>query len=218
MSPAQRSSAAQKESSFQSLGLQTLSWSSAGDLTYQQWMAVGRRLGVVGRGSAWWIGDWIRFGANRYGGRYKVATQLTGYDEQTLTNMAWVASRFEISRRRENLTWSHHAELAALEPDEREEWLDRAERNRLTIRQLRRALDEDVLPGEAGAGGAVTGGGVDASPRSEAAPEAADEADAEGTVCPHCGNALDPNLFGESPGPRARARRRRQLPRSRDRG
>ena len=39
----------------------------------------------------------------------------------------WVAHKFEISRRRENLSFSHHAEVTALEPAEQDDWLDRAE-------------------------------------------------------------------------------------------
>jgi hypothetical protein len=52
-------------------------------------------------------------------------------------NMVYVASRFDFSRRRENLSWSHHETLAALEPDEQEGWLDRAEQHRWSVSDLR---------------------------------------------------------------------------------
>jgi hypothetical protein len=42
-------------------------------------------------------------------------------------NMAYVAGRFAPERRRAELSFSHHAEVAALAPDEQEEWLDRAQ-------------------------------------------------------------------------------------------
>ena len=57
------------------------------------------------------------------------ASRITGYDVQTLMNMVYVATRFESGRRRERLSWSHHAELAALEPPEQEEWLTRPRAN-----------------------------------------------------------------------------------------
>jgi hypothetical protein len=38
----------------------------------------------------------------------------TGLDYQTLRNYAAVARRFELSRRRDNLSFHHHAELCAL--------------------------------------------------------------------------------------------------------
>ena len=55
-------------------------------------------------------------------------------------NMVYVATRFEISRRRENLSWSHHAELAALDNEEQERWLNRASDHRLSVQDLRRGL------------------------------------------------------------------------------
>jgi len=45
----------------------------------------------------------------------------TGFEYSTLANDKSVASKFEFYRRRENLSWSHHAEVAGLEPDEQVE-------------------------------------------------------------------------------------------------
>jgi hypothetical protein len=91
--------------------LSPVAWVASGELAYDGWVRHGSRLGVAGRSSGWWIGDWVRYGAARYGQRYAVAARVTGYDDQTLMNMVYVATRFEISRRRENLSWSHRAEL-----------------------------------------------------------------------------------------------------------
>jgi hypothetical protein len=117
--------------------LTSVAWVAAGELSYDEWLRQGRRLGVVGRSAAWWIGDWVRYGAARYGRKYELATRVTGYEHQTLLNMVYVAARFEISRRREKLSWSHHADLAAFDVAEQERWLDRAAAQRLTVRQLR---------------------------------------------------------------------------------
>jgi N6-adenosine-specific RNA methylase IME4 len=51
-----------------------------------------------------------------------------------------VASRVETSRRREVLSWSHHKEVAALEPAEQDAWLDRAEAEGWTRMDLRSAI------------------------------------------------------------------------------
>jgi hypothetical protein len=59
---------------------------------------------------------------------------------QSLMNMAYVASRFEVSRRRPGLSFSHHAELAGLAPEDQELWLDRAEAGGLSVRKLRSEL------------------------------------------------------------------------------
>jgi hypothetical protein len=109
-------------------------------LEFDEWTHHGHRLGAAGRGAGWWIGDWLKYGEHKYGEHYASAATITGYGVQSLMNMAYVASRFEISRRRETLSWSHHSELAALPHAEQEAWLDRAAANGLSIKELRQEL------------------------------------------------------------------------------
>ena len=120
--------------------LTSVAWAAEGELSYDEWLRHGCRLGVAGRSAAWWIGDWVRYGAARYGRKYEVASRVTGFEHQTLMNMVYVATRFAVSLRRENLSWSHHAELAALDVHEQDRWLDRATAERLTVRSLRNEL------------------------------------------------------------------------------
>jgi len=94
----------------------------------------------VTRAAQWWLGDWINYGHARYGERYRRTATLTGYDPQSLMNMAYVASRVPTSRRRENLSWSHHAELAPLGAEEQEYWLERAILDRMSVHCLRSEL------------------------------------------------------------------------------
>lgn len=63
-----------------------------------------------------------------YGETYAQAIEATGYEEQSLRNAKFVAASVEFSRRRENLSWSHHAEVASFDADEQTRWLDEAER------------------------------------------------------------------------------------------
>lgn len=115
-------------------------WAPRAELELAEWVSQGKRLGASGRGVGWWIGDWLRYGNERFGERYVRASRITGYDTQTLMNMVYVASRFEISRRREMLSWSHHAELAALESEEQDRWLTISERESLSVRCLREEM------------------------------------------------------------------------------
>lgn len=115
-------------------------WCSQTDLGLREWAEQGRGLGVIGRGVGWWLGDWLRYGNQRFGERYARASRITGYDVQTLTNMVYVASRFEPDERREALSYSHHAQVAACPPEERGQWLDRAESERLSVRYLREEM------------------------------------------------------------------------------
>ena len=57
-------------------------------------------------------------------------------------NMAYVAGRFDVARRRPGLSFSHHAEVASLPPEEQEIWLDRAEVGGLSVRAVRHELRE----------------------------------------------------------------------------
>lgn len=151
------------------------SWSAPGELAVVDWIKQGRWLGAVGRASGWWIGDWIRYGSGRYGEKYEQAARLTGYYSQSLMNMAYVAGRYEVSRRREILSFSHHAELAALSPPDQDLWLDRVEAGALSVRALRSELRETRRR---------------AALRSQRASRKL--AAVSALRCPHCGHALSP--------------------------
>lgn len=114
-----------------------LGWEPPDELDRPGWMALGASLAEFGRVNNWWVGDWIRYGAARWGERYVEAARITGLDGKTLRNIAYVAGCFDLSRRRDKLTWSHHAEVAALDPAQQDAWLDRALALRLSPADLR---------------------------------------------------------------------------------
>jgi hypothetical protein len=114
-----------------------LAWSPGDDIDVGTWVRVGHRLGAMDRCSRWLVGDWIRYGTARWGEKYKEISQITGYDVKTLRNIAYVAGQVVASRRRDNLSWSHHAEVCALDPEEQEDWLDLAATQRLSVADLR---------------------------------------------------------------------------------
>jgi hypothetical protein len=112
-------------------------WTPAGELGFEEWVVAGRKLGTISRGSQWWLADWMLYGSARWGEKYVVAARVTGYDSHTLRNMAYVARSVDLSRRRDNLSWSHHAEVSALDPDEQDAWLDLASREGMSVSDLR---------------------------------------------------------------------------------
>jgi hypothetical protein len=154
--------------------LTNTAWHVDGTLNLREWLNYGRHLGALGRGVAWWIGDWLRYGSTVYGERYARAARITGYDAQSLMNMSYVASRFEPSRRRPGLSWSHHAELAALAPDEQEHWLDRAEQHRMSVHALRLEVRTSRR---------ITGKAAEAAPHPHK-PHV--DANQPQLICPHC--------------------------------
>jgi hypothetical protein len=172
------------------------SWSPRRELTLAEWIGHGKSLGSVARASGWWIGDWIRYGSAKYGEKYEAAARVTGYDIHSLMNMAYVARRFEISRRREKLSFSHHAELAALSADQQDVWLDRIEREALSVHALRVQLKRAAaqLPASQSLEGADLG--APAKQRSGGDSE---------VVCPECGHQF-------------RAKEKRDVPKAAVRG
>lgn len=112
-------------------------WSPGEDIDVGTWVRVGHRLGAMDRCSRWLVGDWIRYGTVRWGEKYKEISQITGYDVKTLRNIAYVAGQVDMSRRRDNLSWSHHAEVCALDPEQQDVWLDLAVSQRMSVADLR---------------------------------------------------------------------------------
>jgi hypothetical protein len=186
-----------------------IAWTPSHELEAQEWAAAGRRIGTIGRCIQWLLGDWIAYGNLKFGERYARASQITGYDRQTLMNMVYVASRFGASRRREGLSWSHHETLAALEQAEQDQWLDRAVAHRWSVSDLRMMLraSRKTLPVKIGESDAESDHERPGS--SEVAPVARQEgwreqrstrpASAGGAslplsppriTCPHCGEEI----------------------------
>ena len=82
------------------ISVSAVGWTPGGPLHVRRWVACGKRLVAVRSASSWWIGDWMRYGNAQYGEKYGAASLATGYDRQTLMNLAYVASRFPVERRR----------------------------------------------------------------------------------------------------------------------
>jgi len=94
-----------------------------------EWQLLGSSLAKAQSATGWWIGDWWSFGEHRYGDRKALVEgdDWQGPSFQTCMNTAAVATAFETSRRREVLSFSHHAEVAGLSAEEADDLLNWAE-------------------------------------------------------------------------------------------
>lgn len=119
------------------------------ELGYDAWERVGKQLNGFIDSSAWWLGDWLIFGKERYADSYKQAIRAAGLSYQTLRNYAWVARRFTPAERRAQLTFQHHAEVVSLPKDAREKLLDLAERQDWTTKQLRERVKGKAVTAKA---------------------------------------------------------------------
>lgn len=109
-------------------------------LSFREWQQAGSRIANLVNSSAWYLGDWLTYGETHYEGRYRQAVETVGLNYQTLRNFAWVARRFPLQRRRSQLTFYHHMEVARLPEAEQDHWLDRAVRELWSVRSLRHYL------------------------------------------------------------------------------
>jgi hypothetical protein len=126
--------------------VRTVGVALSADLDPERWRAIGTDLCCFGRAIPWWVGDWWAFGEHRYGARREI-TEDPGWQGpayRTCANSAAVCRAFEISRRREALSFSHHEAVAALPTAEQDRLLDRAEREGWSRRQLRCAIKSDA--------------------------------------------------------------------------
>lgn len=106
-------------------------------LTLAHALEIATSLGAMAQGHQWWIGDLLVAVDERFGEDGSQVEHALGIAPQTALNYRWVASRIQASRRRETLTWSHHAEVARLEPDDQDAALEHAIADSLGVRELR---------------------------------------------------------------------------------
>lgn len=122
------------------------------DMSYDRWESLGRFFGRIGRAHLWWVGDWLIFGDDVFGHaaaqgveattkeRYSEAERVTGFDHGTLLNVRSICARVARPRRRKELGFWIHSEVAALEADDQTMWLQAAIDNGWTRDKLRAAV------------------------------------------------------------------------------
>jgi N6-adenosine-specific RNA methylase IME4 len=136
--------------------MQLVKWSKArfesnsliidNSVTQTEWKQLGQGLGQIEGCVQFWIGDWARFGDKKgFTGKYtdpKVYDELeeiTGLDRKTIKNYKSVAEKTS-SYRCDDLSFTHHMEVAKLEPKKQEIFLKKASEENLSVRDLRQAI------------------------------------------------------------------------------
>lgn len=114
------------------------------NITIDEWKELGQQLKQVEGSVQFWIGDWARFGDKKgYYTNPKVYDELeeiTGLDRGTIKNYKSTAENVSSSLRHDDLGFSHHQEVAKLEPEQQKKFLDRASEEGLSVRDLRREI------------------------------------------------------------------------------
>lgn len=116
------------------------SWTAPPAMTYDEWAEVGVTLQTIQGAVNWWVGDWLNEGEKRYGETYAQAIEATGRNYDDLVRCKFVSAHVESLTRVNNLSWSHHREIASLEPDDQAGFLAWAEESGASVQELRHEM------------------------------------------------------------------------------
>ena len=103
--------------------------------TEQQWIVAGEVLLEIDQARQWWLGDW--FNACKSGDG-REACDLIGINYKTARNCGNVSRKIKLSRRRGNLSYTHHAEVAFIDEEAmQDDLLTWAAKERASTKALR---------------------------------------------------------------------------------
>lgn len=108
----------------------------------EDWRRDFRALRRTKNAVSWWLGDLYRAGERLLGEEASQEIDPDDLDLHTIQNAASVCGRFPISRRREAVSFGHHATVAALEPEIADRLLDVATERKLSVQALREVVRE----------------------------------------------------------------------------
>lgn len=112
-------------------------------MTIEEWKAQGRALVLEEAAIHWKLGDWILSAQAEWGDMYKLATEATGIPYGTLATYARLAKAYPSDKRHFRLTQSHYFEALRLPVEQREVFLERAERESIQARVFRMVVTDE---------------------------------------------------------------------------
>jgi hypothetical protein len=107
-------------------------------LSYDAWADMMKRVQRAHRSMLWILGDGFVYGEGRFGQLFSQA--IEEHSEETARNAMWVSSQVPPVRRLTALTWSHHQQVASLEPREQGRFLQEAVDHGWRVHELREAV------------------------------------------------------------------------------
>lgn len=120
------------------------------DITAENFNEIFKAVLSFNRSAGWILGDTLdladRTWGNKYtGSKYEQAAKETGMSVSTLRSIVCVCHAIPYEQRRPGLSFSHHREIrfATETVAEREAALDKAENEKLTVRDLRKELRKE---------------------------------------------------------------------------
>ena len=112
-----------------------------GDVSEEEYEIFGQTLLQIDTAYQWIVGDYLAYGVKNNYGMAKDFAEALGRSEGTINNWVSVSRQVRFSRRRENLSFKHHVEVAALSSDEQEHWLHQASENGWSAARLNKEIN-----------------------------------------------------------------------------
>ena len=100
------------------------------------------------RALPWVIGDLLNYGEAAYGERYAQVMDDTGASYKTLQNYKWITSKVCPAQRRADLSFTHHTEVAKMEPELQAKWLEVAVAKKWTTKELSKEIKKPQTSGQ----------------------------------------------------------------------
>ena len=113
-----------------------------GELSYEEWHAIGDQLIPMAKSIGFVIGDWLNYGSSRYGDKYTDALAMIQLELSTIQKYSYVANSVQTCVRTQDLPWEHHLIVAKIkEPEEQRRWLEIAVSDRMSTRRFRKSIN-----------------------------------------------------------------------------
>jgi hypothetical protein len=123
-----------------------LDLSSRPDLSLETCTSLAAFFGQINSSSRWWLADLLEYVEMRHGEYVAQVADATGLAPQTIENVISIGKRVPPERRVDGVTFSVHAEVAALPPADQVRWLKVAKEERLTKVELRAKIKPELPP------------------------------------------------------------------------
>ena len=127
-----------------------ISWTGSEDMTFDQYQKIGRTFQQIQRSLAFWMGDWMNYGEQKFGDIAMQAVEDTGKSVETLIKWKAVAFRVRREIRVKELGWTHHFYVCYTPEDQRGPLLQMALNVGLTSRELKDVVKLDNEKDEGG--------------------------------------------------------------------
>ena len=114
------------------------------DVTKEEWQSVFDACNHIEGCIQFWVGDLLKYREQKWG-MYDDVTELSGRDKGTLMNYKSVSDSVKPSLRHEDLTFSHHQQVAPLPPEKQREFLEKASSGKMSVRELKNEIRKEEI-------------------------------------------------------------------------